>query len=83
MDDEERLTIFRIKLKDLLDQFGSSFHKDGAFCTTYFLTAEFFDGDGQYWASTIYDDKSPSWRISGLVQHALENDFVEELEEED
>jgi hypothetical protein len=83
MTDEERLALFRSKLKDLLDEYGHTFHQDGAFCTTYFVTAEFFDGDGQYWASTIFDDKSPIWHVTGLIQHALENDFTEEEEEED
>ena len=74
MTDEERLALFRNKLKDLLDEYGHTFHQD---------TAEFFDGDGQWWASTIFDDKSPVWHVTGLIQHALENDFNDEEEEED
>lgn len=70
MNEEE----FKNKLQALLDEYGKNFHKDGAFCTSYFVTSEFFDGGGQYWASTFYSD-SPSWRITGLVQHALDNDF--------
>ena len=73
---------FKKKLRALLDKYGSTQHKDGAFCTAYFVTAEFFDGDGQYWGSTFYDDTVPVWRTTGLVQHALENDFDTEGDEE-
>lgn len=74
---------FKDKLQALLDQYGKSQHEDGAFCTTFFITAEFFDGDGKYWASTFYDDKSPIWRVTGIVQHALDNDFNDEEEEDE
>jgi hypothetical protein len=79
MDEE----VFKSKLKGLLDEYGSSIHQDGAFCTTYFITSEFFDGDGQYWASTFYDTNSPMWRVTGLVQHALENDFLSDEGDEE
>jgi hypothetical protein len=69
---------FEERLQSLLDEYGKASSKDGAFCTTYFLVAEFFDADGKYWASTVYDEKSPQWRVTGLVQHALENDFTNE-----
>jgi hypothetical protein len=70
------------KLRTLLDEYGKSEHKDGAMCTTFFLTAEFFDGSGQYFASTFFNqDDTPVWRITGLVQHALENDFTTAEEE--
>ena len=82
ISEEQAVENFKNSLKDLLDKFGSEMHKDGAFCTTYFITAEFFDGDGQYWASTFYDDKQPIWHTTGLVQHALENDLVVVEEEE-
>jgi hypothetical protein len=76
--------VFRGKLKDLLDEYGKTLHEDGAMCTTFFVTAEFFDGDGKYWASTFYnDDSTPVWRITGLVQHALENDFTDEEGDEE
>ena len=81
MSEEE----FKNKLQALFDEYGKTLHKDGAFCTTYFVTSEFFDGSGEYWASTFYSD-SPIWRISGLVQHALDNDLQDEEdfdEEED
>lgn len=81
-EEEFHLALFRVKFQDLLDEFGKFFHVDGAFCTTYFVTAEYFDGDGKYWASTIFDEKSPMWRITGLIQHALENDFIEEIEQD-
>lgn len=70
------------KLRTLLDEYGQSEHKDGAMCTTFFLTAEFIGSDGQYFANTFYNqDGTPLWRITGLVQHALENDF--DVTEED
>jgi len=75
--------IFRNKLKDLLDEYGKSLHEDGAMCTIFFVTAEFFDGDGKYWSSTLYNDDAPIWRVTGLVQHALENDFTEEEEDDE
>ena len=75
--------VFRNKLKDLLDEYGKSLHEDGAMCTIFFVTAEFFDGDGKYWSSTLYNDDSPIWRVTGLVQHALENDFNDEEEDDE
>ena len=72
---------FLEKLQTLLDEYGQTEHKDGAMCTTFFLTAEFIDGDGNYFANTFYNtDGTPIWRITGLVQHALENDFMEDEE---
>lgn len=72
---------FNKKLQTLLDEYGKTEHKDGAMCTTFFLTAEFIDGNGEYFANTFYSsDGTPLWRITGLVQHALENDFTEEEE---
>lgn len=78
MDEET----FRSELQGLLDKYGKTLQKDGAFCTTYFITSEFFDGNGEYWATTFFSE-SPIWRISGLVQHALENDLIVEMEEEE
>ena len=70
------------KLQTLLDEYGKLEHKDGSICTTFFLTAEFIDGDGNYFANTFYNqDGTPTWRITGLVQHALENDFTQTEEE--
>ena len=78
MSEEE----FTKKLIQLLDEYGKAEHKHGAMCTTFFLTAEFFDGDGQYFAKTFFNtDGTPVWRITGLVQHALENDFIVTEEE--
>jgi len=69
------------KIQTLLDEYGKTEHEDGSMCTTFFLTAEFIDGNGQYFANTFYSsDGTPIWRITGLVQHALENDFTEEGE---
>lgn len=82
MDEDKNLAEFRLKLKGLLDEYGKTFHQDGAFVTAYALVAEFFDGDGQYWSSTIHDDKCPIWHVTGLIQHALENDFIEDEEED-
>lgn len=73
---------FKIQLKELLDKYGKVIHEDGAFCTSYFLVAEWFDGDGQWWSHSVYEDKVPIWHITGLIQHSLEQDFVEEEEEE-
>lgn len=78
MNEEE----FKSKLQALLDEYGKNLHEDGAFCTTYFITSEFFDGSGQYWASTFYSD-GPVWRTAGLVQHALDNDLDVEIDEEE
>lgn len=72
---------FTEDLRKLLDKYGKTEHKDGAYCTIFFVTAEFIDGDGNYFAKTFYNtDGTPIWRITGLVQHALENDFI--IEEE-
>lgn len=78
MDEQE----FKTKLKNLLDDYGKVIHEDGAFCTSYFLVAEWFDGDGAYWSHSEYEDKVPVWHITGLIQHSLENDFNTEEEEE-
>lgn len=72
---------FKDQLKNLLDDYGKTIHEDGAFCTAYFLVAEWFDGDGSYWSRSEYEDKVPVWHITGLVQHSLENDFNIEEEE--
>lgn len=77
--DEEK---FKQKLQSLLDEYGKTLHEDGAFCTTYFITSEFFDGNGEYWNATFFSN-GPIWRVSGLVQHALENDITTESEEEE
>lgn len=78
MNEEE----FKLKLQALLDEYGKTLHKDGAFCTAYFVTSEFFDGNGEYWSYTAFND-GPIWRITGLVNYAIENDLVTESEEED
>lgn len=82
MSEEDVQQQFSLKLKDLLDEYGKTIHEDGAFTTAYVLVAEFFDGNGQYWSSTIYEDKVPVWHVTGLMQHALENDFGQEEGEE-
>lgn len=73
---------FKNKLQALFDEYGKTLHKDGAFCTIYFTTAEFFDGSGQYWASTFHSD-GPVWRTAGLVQHALDNDLIDFEDDEE
>jgi hypothetical protein len=73
---------FKLELKKLLDNYGKVIHEDGAFCTSYYLVAEWFDGDGEYWSNTVYEDKVPVWHVTGLVQHSLENDFNQEVAEE-
>lgn len=82
MDNETTTEDFRMKLKSLLDEYGKSINSDGVFVTGYAIVAEFFDGNGDYWSTTIYEDKVPVWHITGLMQHALENDFGQEEGEE-
>lgn len=55
---------------------------EGAFCTGYFLTAEFVDGNGEYYTWTMYDQTIPPWRIEGLVNYALNNELYTTEEEE-
>lgn len=75
MDEET----FKQKLKDLLDSYGTSNSENGSMCTTYFLVAEYFDAEGDYWAKSFFtEDGIPTWRVTGLVQHAIENDFISE-----
>ena len=79
MDEKE----FKLRVKTLLDEYSNTFTGNGAFCTTWFLTAEFFDGDGQYWSATSYEPESPIWRVTGLVDHARSNDITNEEEEDE
>lgn len=68
---------FTEELRELLDRYGKTQHQDGAYCTIFFVTAEFIDANGEYFAKTFFnEDGTPVWRITGLVQHALENDFT-------
>lgn len=82
MSTENIVDDFRTKLKSLLDEYGKSISSDGVFVTGYAIVAEFFDGNGDYWSTTVYEDKVPVWHITGLMQHALENDFGQEEGEE-
>ncbi len=57
--------------------------KNGAFCTGYFLAAEFVDSNGEYYTMSIQDPTIPQWRIEGLVNYELNclNDYDEEGED--
>lgn len=80
MDEET----FKEKLKNLLDEYGLANSDDGSMCTTFFLVAEYFDSNGDYWAKSFFtEDGVPVWRVTGLIQHAIENDFIQEDEDEE
>lgn len=56
---------------------------EGAFCVGYFLTAEFMDGNGEYYTWTVFDESVPPWRIEGLVNYTLQKELYPEEEDED
>jgi hypothetical protein len=54
---------------------------EGAFCTGYFLVAEFVDSNGEYYSYSTQDPTMPAWRIEGLVNYELTREETEEGED--
>jgi len=54
---------------------------DGAFCTGFFLAAEFFDSNGEYYSFSVKDENMPPWRVEGLVAYELTSEDLEEGED--
>ena len=63
-------------LKGWLQDNSKTFVNDeGAFCTSFFLVAEYMDADGKFYSLTLKDPTSPNWRLRGLLEYARENDL--------
>ena len=71
------------EIKSLLESHSKELvDKDGAFCTGFFLAAEYVDSTGQFYSMSISDRNMPPWRVAGLVEYELTNDESEEEEVE-
>lgn len=67
------------EIKALLEAHAKELvHVDGAFCTGFFLAAEFYDSNGEYYSYSTHDTGMPPWRIQGLVNYELSTEVEEE-----
>lgn len=63
-------------LKGWLEDNAKTFVSDeGAFCTSFFMIAEYMDSNGQFYSFTLKDPTSPLWRLRGLLEYARENEL--------
>jgi hypothetical protein len=72
IEHEDAETVLKAWLEDNAKSFVS---KEGAFCTSYLMVAEYMDGNGQFYSFTLTDPTSPLWRLRGLLEYARENDL--------
>jgi hypothetical protein len=71
------------EIKQLLEARSKDIvNKDGAFCTGFFLAAEFFDSNGDYYSFSIKDESMPPWRVEGLVTYEVASQYLEEESED-
>lgn len=67
------------EIKQLLESNAKELvNQDGAFCTGFFLAAEFYGSDGEYYSFSMKDENMPPWRVEGLVNYELSEDAVNE-----
>lgn len=67
----------------LNDNVKNFVNKDGAFCTNFFMVAEFVDVDGTFYTWTVKNSNVPDWRHEGLLNYAIRNELYIEEESED
>lgn len=73
----------REEFLDVLQQIAKNYiDANGAMCTSFILTSEWMNSEGQYYILTVTDDESPPWRHEGLLHYAIANEIYEQEEEE-
>jgi hypothetical protein len=69
--------------KDAIEGYGKAKYVDGALVNSIILIVEFISADGQYHLDALSDEKTPPWKLNGMIAAAQDIILENKVEDED